>query len=41
MLSKEILIAESLLFIGAGAVEKKNPEPLKNGPAPQHWTWPI
>ena len=31
-------IVQSLLFIGvgAGAGEKKYPEPVKNGPAPQH-----
>ena len=23
--------------VGAGAGEKKNPEPVKNEPAPQHW----
>ena len=32
-------MVESLLFIGAGAGagEKNTPEPVKNGPAPQHW----
>ena len=29
---------ESLLFIWAGAgAGEKNPEPIKSGPAPQHW----
>ena len=32
-------MVESLLVMGAGAGagEKKKPETVKNGPAPQHW----
>ena len=42
LLLKKNLTAESLLFIGAGAgasekiTRSQKPEPVKNGPAPQH-----
>ena len=44
---KKFVMFESLIFFigagaraGAGAGEKKysEPEPVKNGPAPQHWS---
>ena len=32
-----VILVESLLFMGAGAGDgKKNPEPVKSGPAPHH-----
>ena len=36
-------MVQSQLFLGARAraSEKKYPEPVKNGPAPQHGVYPI